>query len=112
MSSSGISVASPQDEPPDADSQHAFRLYVTSASPISSRAVVNIRQFLDTHLSGRHALTVLNIADHIASAQADQVVASPTLIRIAPLPQRRFIGDMSDPVKLAQSLGLRLERRP
>ncbi len=85
--------------------QH-YRLYVTAGSPISSRAVVNARQFFETHLPGAHRLSVLDIAQHVAQARADQVIASPTLIRLLPLPQRRFIGDMSDTTRLIASLGL------
>jgi len=89
-----------------ADGGQVFRLYVSAASPISARAIVNARRFLDLHLLGRHVLTVLDIAEHVAMARADQVVASPTLIRMAPLPQRRFIGDMSDTRRVALALGL------
>jgi circadian clock protein KaiB len=83
-----------------------FRLYVSSASPASSRAVVNVRRFLEVNLPGIYRLNVLDISSHVASARADQVVASPTLIRVLPLPQRRFIGDMSDTSRLRSSLGL------
>ena len=83
-----------------------YRLYVSTASPTSSRAIVNARRFLETHLPRCHTLTVLDIAQNVASARADQIVASPTLIRMLPLPQRRFIGDMTDTKRLLTSLGL------
>ena len=87
--------------------KQVYRLYVRAASPVSSRAVVNARRFLDAFLPDAHCLTVLDIAAHVASAQTDQIVACPTLIRLLPLPQRRFIGDMSDTTRLQTSLGLR-----
>ncbi|CAN5875327.1 circadian clock KaiB family protein [soil metagenome] len=90
---------------PAAEKQ-VYRLYVRAASPVSSRAVVNARRFLDTFLPGAHRLTVLDIAANVASAQGDQIVACPTLIRLLPLPQRRFIGDMSDTTRLQAALGL------
>ena len=93
----------PRALPSDAQS---FRLYISATSPISSRAVVNVRRFLDETLPGRHRLAVLNIADHVKDARADQVVASPTLLRVSPLPVRRFIGDMSDVERLRALLGL------
>ena len=86
--------------------EQLYRLYVSSASPVSSRAVVNARRFFERHLPGQHRLHVLDIATHVASARDDQIVASPTLIRMSPLPRRRFIGDMSDTVRLRESLGL------
>ena len=86
--------------------EHIYRLYVTAGSPVSSRAVVNARRFFDLHLPNGHSLSVLDLAKHVDLAKVDQIVASPTLIRLAPLPQRRFIGDMSDTSRLRASLGL------
>lgn len=84
-----------------------YRLYVSTASPTSSRAIVNARRFLETHLPSRHTLAVLDIAKNIASVQADHIVASPTLIRVLPLPQQRFIGDMTDTARLRAALGFK-----
>jgi circadian clock protein KaiB len=83
-----------------------LRLYVSSAAPSSSRAVVNTRQFCDTHLDGRYELEILNISENVEQAARDQVVAAPTLLRLKPLPVRRFIGDMSNPDRLLDGLGL------
>jgi circadian clock protein KaiB len=84
----------------------SYRLYISSASPISSRAIVNARRFFEASMPGRYRLAILNIADHVKAARRDQIVASPTLIRIAPLPQRRFIGDLSDAEQLRRLLGI------
>ena len=92
-------------EPP-AIPDWVFRLYVSSASPISSRAIVNTRRLLEAHLPGRYQLTILNISDHVPRAREDQIVASPTLVRAYPLPLRRLIGDMSNDAKVRASLGL------
>ena len=86
--------------------RHQYRLYVTAGLPVSSRAVVNARQFFEKHLPGEHVLSIFDIAQHVAMAREDQVFASPTLIRLLPLPRRRFIGDMSDTARLCASLGL------
>jgi circadian clock protein KaiB len=83
-----------------------FRLYVSAASPASSRAMVNARKFFQHHLPGAHRLDVLDFADHVDVARADQFIASPTLIRLSPLPQRRLIGDLSDAERLRRTLGL------
>jgi circadian clock protein KaiB len=83
-----------------------FRLYISSASPISSRAIVNARRWLDAHLPGRYQLTILNISDHVAQAREDQIVASPTLVRVQPLPLHRLIGDLSHDARLKSVLGL------
>lgn len=99
---------------PDADPRDAqvFRLYVTSASPVSSQAIVNVRRFLESHLPNRHTLAVLDIAQHVETARADEIIASPTLIRLLPLPHCRLIGDMSNVARLRSTLGLRPAEEP
>jgi circadian clock protein KaiB len=83
-----------------------FRLYVTAASPISARAIVNARRFMEMRLPGAHRLDVLDIAENVPFAIADEIIASPTLVRVSPLPARRFIGDLSDVTRLEAGLGL------
>ena len=100
----------PKDTLSEASEIQTFRLYISGTSPISLRAIANARQFLEDALPGRHRLSVMNIIEHVQAASADQVVASPTLLRILPLPQRRFIGDLSDTTRLRRSLGLKPER--
>jgi circadian clock protein KaiB len=81
-----------------------LRLYVTDASPKSARAIVNVRRLLDEHLADRYTLEILNIAGHVAQATEDQIVCVPTLLRLAPLPLRRIIGDMSDAARVLKGL--------
>lgn len=86
-----------------------LRLYVSAAAPSSARAVVNTRAFCEKHLAGRYDLQILNISENVALATRDQVVAAPTLLVCRPLPVRRFVGDMSQPARLMEALGLRRE---
>ena len=83
---------------------YVLRLYVTDATPKSARAIVNARRLLEEHLHGRYSLEILNIAEHVALATADQIVCAPTLLRLAPLPARRIIGDMSDAERVLKGL--------
>jgi circadian clock protein KaiB len=88
---------------------YILRLYVTDASPKSARAIVNARRILETHLAGRYALEILDVATHVARAAEDQIVCAPTLLRAAPAPLRRIIGDMSDEARVLQGLGVRAQ---
>lgn len=85
---------------------HTYRLYVSMASPISLLAIANARRVLQEAFPDTHHLAVLNIADHVEMARGDQIIASPTLLRLTPLPQRRFIGNLSDLGRLRQALGV------
>lgn len=83
-----------------------FRLYVSGATALSARAVVNARKICDDHLKGRYQLEILDIADNLEMAMKDQIVAAPTLVKLAPAPLRRFIGDMSNVKGLLERLGV------
>jgi circadian clock protein KaiB len=83
---------------------YVLRLYVTDATPNSARAIVNARRILEEHLAGRYSLEILNIAEHVAQATEDQIICVPTLLRLAPPPARRIIGDMSDVVRVLKGL--------
>jgi circadian clock protein KaiB len=93
--------------PTAADCACRLRLWVSSAAPLSARAVVNTRAFCEAHMHGRYELEILSIADNVQRATADEVIAAPTLLRVWPLPVRRFIGDMSNPDRLLDGLDLR-----
>ena len=100
-------ISPPAADPAQPPEACKLRLYVSSAAPSSSRAIVNARTFCESYLPGRYQLEVLSIADHVAQAARDQVIAAPTLLVLSPLPVRRFIGDMSNPARLVEGLGLK-----
>jgi circadian clock protein KaiB len=95
-----------QEAPAAAADRLVLRLYVTMGTPTSSRAIANIRRLCEQQLEpGRYRLDVFNIADHIERATADEIIASPTLVRVSPLPRRRFIGDLSNSQTISSMLG-------
>jgi len=71
-----------------------LRLYVTGATPASTRAIANLKTLCDEHLKDRVDLEVIDIFQRPELAQGEQIIATPTLIKELPLPLRRFIGDM------------------
>ncbi|MGJ7579851.1 circadian clock KaiB family protein [Variovorax sp. RHLX14] len=89
---------------PPGRSQVRLRLYIRAVSPISARAVVNLRRFLDAHLAGQHSLEILDLATHATRARDDQIIASPTLLILDNIPPRRLIGDLSDADQLRAAL--------
>jgi len=77
-------------------SRHLLRLYVTGATPGSTRAIRQVRQVCDNYLNGRYDLEVIDIYRLPSLAKDDQIIATPTLIKVLPAPLRRLIGDMSN----------------
>jgi circadian clock protein KaiB len=87
--------------------RYVLRLFITGHTPLSTRALVRIRKICEEHLEGRYDLEVVDIAKNPTLAAGEQIIAAPTLIKKLPLPQRRFIGDMSDTERILLGLDLR-----
>ena len=85
---------------------YVFRLYITGASPNSLRAVNNLKAFLEQHLEGLYDLQIIDVYQLPHIVKSVDIIAMPLLIKKCPLPERRFIGDMSNSNKLLQSLNL------
>ncbi len=80
----------------DAEKQtYVLRLYVTGFTPASTRALTNLKSFCEVHLKGRFQLEVIDIFQHPTLARGEQIIATPTLVKLLPVPVQKFIGDLS-----------------
>lgn len=86
--------------------KYAFRLYVAGQNERSLAAEANLRALCDSRLRGGYELDVIDAAQRPDMAEEHRILATPTVIRIAPLPQRRVIGDLSDSLRAGYALGL------
>jgi len=85
---------------------YILKLFVSGSSPNSIRAINNLQRILDTHLTGRYSLSIIDLHQDKALAETEQIIALPLLIKKHPLPERRLIGDMSDTQKVLNGLGI------
>ncbi|MFX7140588.1 circadian clock KaiB family protein, partial [Acinetobacter baumannii] len=69
-------------------------------------AVISVRSLCERHLHGRYDLEIIDLYQQPERARTDQIVALPTLLREAPLPLLRLVGDMTDERRVLQALGL------
>lgn len=88
--------------------EYTLHLFITGATPNSTRAVRNAKEICEQYLAGRYVLSIIDIYQQPELARAQQVLAAPTLIRELPLPRRQVIGDLSDHPKVLSALGLLL----
>jgi circadian clock protein KaiB len=86
---------------------YVLRLFVTGHSTLSNRAIVNIRKICEENLAGRYELEIVDVSGHPEIAVSEQIVATPTLIKLLPAPLRRFIGDMSQTEHILLGLEIR-----
>lgn len=71
-----------------------LRLYVAAGAPHSERALANLERIRERHLEVC-TVEVVDVFEAPERALADGVLVTPTLLRIAPPPVRRIIGDLS-----------------
>lgn len=83
----------------------SLKLYVVSGTPSSDRAVAAIER-LRAVLPGDVTIDVVDLGEHPEIAEAERILATPMLVRIAPAPPRRVVGDLSDLDRVRWGLGL------
>lgn len=85
-----------------------LRLFVTGASPNSTRAISNLKNICEEYLRGQYELEVIDVYQQPLIAEREQLIALPLLIKKAPGMERRLIGDMSNKPKVLKGLGIEL----
>ena len=88
------------------DEPYLLKLFVTGASPNSTRAISNIKNICESKLEGRYELEIIDVYQQPLMAETEQIIALPLLIKKMPLPERRFIGDLSDTEKVLKGLDI------
>jgi circadian clock protein KaiB len=75
----------------------------------SQRAIVNLRRFCEDALQDHYELTIVDVLECPQIAEDERILATPTLIREAPAPVRRIVGDLSDRGQMSLALDLHPE---
>lgn len=72
-----------------------LRLYVSGRASNSRAAIRNLESLREL-LGDGAALEVIDVRERPELAEEDRILATPTLVRRAPTPVRKIIGDLSD----------------
>lgn len=80
-------------------------LFCVAGSQATQRAQENLQRFCEHELGGHCRLELIDVMTQPALALERKILVTPTLIRDEPKPERRVIGDFSDPHRLRESLG-------
>ncbi|WP_400190963.1 circadian clock KaiB family protein [Hymenobacter sp. B81] len=86
--------------------EYVLHLFITGATPNSTRAVRNLKDICEAHLKGRYELLIIDIYQQPELAQQEQIVAAPTLVKKRPGLKRWLVGDLSDRDRVLKVLGL------
>jgi circadian clock protein KaiB len=81
-------------------------LFVAGDAPNSRSAVHNLRAALAAYPSVDAELEVIDVLTHPELGLRENVLVTPTMIKLAPLPVRRLIGNLKDTAALLAVLGV------
>jgi circadian clock protein KaiB len=86
-----------------------LKLYVAGQTPRTQRIIDQIAQLCERYFAGTtYDLTVVDVIQHPEQAEAERIMATPTLVREHPPPRRLIIGDFSDAAKVIRALDLNI----
>jgi circadian clock protein KaiB len=86
--------------------ERAFRVFVAGASWRSQRVVRALHELCVAHEVSHYRVEVVDVLQDPASAERNRVLALPMVMRVAPEPVVRVVGDLSDGRLAAEVLGL------
>ena len=85
---------------------YKFRLYIAGDAPNSAQAQANLTALCQTHLPGRYEIEVVDVLKAPMLALKDNVLMTPTLLKLSPAPVRRIVGALSQIQIVLDTLGL------
>jgi circadian clock protein KaiB len=91
---------------------HVFRLYVLGRTSRARNAEQQLRDLCARRIRSRYEIEVVDLIETPALADAERIVATPTLERIQPPPRVRVIGDLGSSERLSAVLDLPPEADP
>jgi circadian clock protein KaiB len=103
-----MSKASPA-KPPAKKGQrghYLLRLYMAGNGPNSQKALANLRGLCQEHLEGRFTIETVDVIQDFEAAVKDNILVTPALILVAPLPRVMVLGNLGDLPKVLAALRL------
>lgn len=89
-----------------AQARCVLRLYIAGMTLRSTEAIRRVTTFCEKYLPERYELEIIDIYQRPSLLKGEQIVAVPTLVKEAPEPRKRFIGDLHDEEKLLFGMDL------
>ena len=85
---------------------YLLRLFVVGDGPNSKQALSNLRSICQEHLQGRYKIETVDVVKNYAAAVKDNILITPALVLVAPLPRVTVLGNLSDLPKVLLALRL------
>ncbi len=86
--------------------QYVFRLFMAGNGPNSQKALANLRNLCREHMNGNCTIETVDVVKDYEAAVRDNILVTPALILVAPLPRVMVLGNLSDVPKVLAALRL------
>jgi circadian clock protein KaiB len=83
---------------------YVLRLFVAGQTPSTERILGNLHNLLEKYFGLPYTLKIIDVLTNPEQAEADQVSATPTLVKAWPAPVRRIVGELDNVNKVLQML--------
>jgi circadian clock protein KaiB len=90
---------------------YVFRLFVAGNESNSSQARGNLTRLCEQHIKGRYKIDAMDVLKDAAAAHKNNVLVTPTLILIRPLPKVTVLGNLNDTRRVLAALRLNGDER-
>lgn len=86
--------------------KYQLTLYIMGHSLRSERAVKNLFQLCAEHVPDQYDITIIDVLEQPEFAEEAKILATPMLVKRAPSPVRRVVGDLSHAKQVLESLDI------
>lgn len=88
------------------DGMLCLRLFVAGESPDSAIAIANLKALFPANASTPAEIEIIDVQQQPARAARDRILVTPTLLKVAPAPACRVIGNLKNREALLHLLGI------
>ena len=85
---------------------YVLRLFMADDEPNSKQALENLKRLQETHLKMPHKKEIVDVLEDFQTALEDNVLVTPCLILVSPLPKATILGNLSDTERVIAVLRL------
>lgn len=85
---------------------YVLRLFMADNEPNSKQARENLERLQETHLKMPHKKEIVDVLEDFQTALENNVMVTPCLILVSPLPRVTIFGNLSDTEKVLAALRL------
>ena len=89
-----------------------LRLFVSGHSLVTEKTPQTLHQLLERSIGHPYTLKVIDVLKHPDLAEADQISATPTLVKVWPKPVRRIVGELNNVDIILRLLGNPVDTLP